>query len=357
MGRICPKCGSEEGPFIGPLCSRCFTEVHRVAELPEELEMRYCRSCGAYRLQGEWISGPENEGEAVREYSIIVLGQRAKPSAYLDEVFVKDALARYEGHGAYTVLVKVGGRKGGAEVEEERRVRVKVLAQTCPSCLKRKSGTGHGAVIQIRPLIGRLSEEHRREIEALLGTSEERLRSAVISMEVLKEGIDVTVEDQNAARILANKIKGRFGGFVNESFKLKSVKRGERRGVLSISTRIVNAELGTLLAYGSQRALFAGINRGMVVLLDAYSGEVLERDMEEVSKYKLAGESPPGELMRLRYLGESEGELLFQDEKGRVLEFSRGEVKVVTGRLRQGQNYTAYLLEGLLYLMGEGFEG
>ncbi|MCS7106728.1 MAG: 60S ribosomal export protein NMD3 [Acidilobaceae archaeon] len=357
MGRICPRCGSERGPFIGPLCSRCFSEVYRVAELPEELELRYCRSCGAYKLLGEWVSGPGEEGEAVREYAILVLGQKAKPSVHLDEVSVRDAVTRYEGHGAYTVLVKVRGRRGDAEVEEERKVRVKVLAQLCPSCLKRKSGTGHQAVIQIRPLIGRLSEEYRREIEALLGTSEERLRSAVISLETLKEGIDVTVEDQSAARILANKIKGRFGGFVSESFKLKSIRGGERRGVLSISTRIVNAEPGSLLAYGSQRVLFAGIGRGRVILLDAYSGEVMERDLEEVSKYKFAEESPPGELMRLRYLGEGEGELLFQDEEGRVLEFSREAVRMISGRLRQGQNYMAYLLENALYLMGEGFEG
>ncbi|MFZ8792368.1 MAG: NMD3-related protein, partial [Acidilobaceae archaeon] len=56
-GRICPRCGRSNVGFVGVLCSDCYVEVYGVASVPGSLDFTYCKICGSYKLQGQWVEG------------------------------------------------------------------------------------------------------------------------------------------------------------------------------------------------------------------------------------------------------------------------------------------------------------
>lgn len=355
-GRICPRCGRANVGFVGALCSSCYVEVYGVAEVPSVVELTYCRMCGSYKYQGQWVEGLESLEETVREYTYIVLSQKLKPTQFIEEAWVKDveisgSEARWEAR------ITVNGRSGSVVVSDSRIVRVKVNATVCPSCMRRLSKTGYTAVVQVRPLIGGSTADLERRLEKLVAQMEARVKGSIISVERVKNGVDILVEDQNVARMIAAKLRSTLGGSVTETFKVTGVKPGGgRKGILTISVRVLNVKPGSLIAYQGVPHIVVGEVAKGLQLLNTHTGEITFVGYEDLGKATmLDARDYVGTLLKHLKLSRIDGEnLLFTDVGGgQTLSINVNQAIVLSGALALGKSYLAYLLKGKLYIVGE----
>ncbi len=357
IGRMCPRCGRSGEGFVGALCSGCYVEVYGVAVVPESLELPYCRVCGSYRLQGQWIEGSGRLKDTVMEYVYVFLSQRLKPTMFVEEVWVKgvDVLEDVV-RDVMSVKVSIAGRSGSIVLNDSKIVRVRVNMVVCPSCTRRLSKTGYGAVIQVRPLVGGLGEDVRVKLERLLSKLEFRVRSSIISIERVRNGFDILVEDQSVARIIAGKVKAAFGGYTIETFKVTGVKQGGgRKGILTIAVRISNVKPGYVVAYSGTPHMVIDSSSHGLKLLNMNTGSLTTISYEDLAGVELLGdrEYSLGVLRKLQ-LSRIEGDnLVFKDlDSGREILASIGGVRVLRGNLILGEVYIAYLLGDKLHLVG-----
>jgi nonsense-mediated mRNA decay protein 3 len=341
---------------VGALCASCYVEVYGVAVLPEVLELTYCRVCGSYKLQGQWVEGSGELLGTVREYSYILLSQKLKPTVNVDEVWIEDVeVVESAEKGVLSVRVSIVGRAGSTSVSESRIVKVKVNTSVCPSCARRISKTGYSAIVQVRPLTGDFGDDTRRRLEKLLSKLEARVRSSIISIERSKNGFDILVDDQNVARIIAGRIKATFGGYITETFKVTGVKRGGgRKGVLTVAVRILNVKPGDVIAYSGAPHIVVESGSQGLTLVNMSTGDRVTVDYESlVGVELLKAEDYAGGMLRRLQLSRIEGEnLVFKDVSGGELRIPLGYVRVLRGDLTLGGVYLAYLLRGTLYLVG-----
>jgi len=295
--------------------------------------------------------------ETLREYAFIVLSQKLKPSQGIEEAWVRDVRVRGEARGVVELEVVIAGRHGSLEVSESRIVKVAVHAAMCPSCMRKASKTGYTAVIQIRPVIGEFTGEVRRRLERILAKLEARVRSSIISVEEVRNGVDILVEDQNVARIIASKLRSSFGGSVVETFKVTGVKPGGgRKGILTIAVRLLNVEPGYIIAYsGAPHIVLGGGPQGLQ-LLNMETGDVVGVGYDDLGKaLVLDANSYVGVKLKRLSLDRVEGsQAVFRDiAGGGELQVKLEDVIVLRGGLVPGGVYLAYLLGRKAYILGE----
>lgn len=356
-GRICPRCGRSDRGFVGVLCSDCYVEVYGVASVPRSLDFTYCKICGSYKLQGQWVEGSGGLEDTVKEYVYILLSQKLKPTTFIEEAWVE----RVEVLGGMLkdvvdVRVLLAGSLGSTQVKELKVVRVKINAVVCPLCTKRASKTGHNAVVQIRPLIGSLGEDVRLVLEDLLSRLEVRARSSIISVERVRNGFDILVEDQGVARIIAGKVKAVFGGHVIETFKVTGARRGGgRKGILTIAVRIYNIKPGDVIAFSGAPHIVVGGDQHRLRLVNMSTGDLAIVNYEDLAGAELldAKEYAGSVLRRLQLSRVEGGNLVFEDiATGGEYAIPMEGVRILRGDLELGGVYLAYLLGSRLYLIG-----
>lgn len=356
--RICPKCGRGDRPFIGFLCDLCYVSEFGVAEIPRSIDFTYCRVCGSYKHQGLWVDGVGGVSETLSEYLLIVLSQKIKPTRYIDEAWVRDiSVGAVEEPGVHHVKVTISGKSGGVEVGEVKTVRVKVSTTVCPSCSKRATKTGYNAVVQVRPAIGPLDSAFKAELWSILEDLGARARSSIISVDEVKEGVDILVDDQNVARIIASKLKARWGGVVSASFKTTGSKPGGgRKGVLALSVKVLNVRAGTLVSYMGSPHIYVGPTSRGVLLVDLGRGSTVEARLEDLAKSRVlnAGDYVGYNILVYRFTADLGGSLYFIDEsRGSKVEVEKSRVKLYAGSLKVGGYYLVYQLGDQLYVLGE----
>ncbi len=359
---MCPRCGRSDRSFIGALCVNCYVEVYGVASIPENLDLTYCKTCGSYKLQGQWVEGSEDPRDTVREYAYIVLSQKLKPTTFIEEAWIEevDVLENVPGE-VMNVKVSIAGRSGSTVASESRIVKVKVNIATCPSCSRKLSKTGYTAIVQVRPVIGGLEEGIRRRLERFLSKQEARVRSSIISIERVGNGFDILVEDQNVARMIASKIKAAFGGYTSETFKVTGVKRGGgRKGILTIAVRISNVKLGDVIAYQGAPHMVIDSSQHGLRLVNMVTGNEVTVEYESLVGVELLNvKDYVGSMLRRLQLSRIEGDnLVFKDTSGGgEIKASIRDTRILKGHLTLGGMYLAYLLGNKLYIVGElGFE-
>lgn len=356
-GRICPRCGRSNVSFVGALCSECFLEVYGVASIPGILDITYCRVCGSYKYQGQWVEGSGDVDETIREYALITLSQKLKPSMGIEETWVRDIVIQGRERGGLIELrVTVAGRTGSLEIIESKLVKVKAIATLCPSCMRKLSKTGYNAVIQVRPLIGDLTVDFKNRLERLLSKLEARVKDSIISIEDTRNGYDILVEDQNVAKMIANKIRSTFGGSITETFKVTGSKPGGgRKGILTLSVRVLNVKPGDLIAYTGAPHIVIGETSQGLRLINVNTGTIIEVSYDNlVGSRLLDSRGYSGGLLKRLKLLRIEGEtIIFKDlDRGGESRVDVSKVVVLRGALELNGLYLAYQLRDKLYILG-----
>ena len=284
----CIRCGRNVETLVdGRLCPDCFLELYGLGEPPPRLQLTVCPRCGSFRYEGRWLPPP---GGGLEEVAALLFQARFKPAEPVEYYRVESVeLDTDEGYA----LVEVAGRLRGVEGEARARYRVPLQLswRVCPLCLRKASGAPE-AIVQIRGPNGRLDPVDREAVEEILSSLDEGVAEAVISVDEVREGIDVKMADKHAARALAARLRSTLAARVRESHKLITQRRDGRKVTrLTLSVRLPFFTEGSLVEYEGKPARVEEIRGGYVYVRPL--GSTRSRRLRVEEAWKRLGELEP----------------------------------------------------------------
>ena len=204
LERICPKCGTSKGQFIGSFCTDCYLKDHELVQLPEKIEVEHCKVCNKIMYKGKWHEQtPENLE------SLVKLNIKTK------EMGSEKISIDLEPMGDNTTLATVvtTGLIQNQEVTIEKETQLVPKDVMCDPCMRVQSYY-HEAILQIRFKDEKpteiKNEKIKNEVQQLLFFEKKKDPLAdVIAIKKAKNGLDFFICSKKAARktsaILASK--------------------------------------------------------------------------------------------------------------------------------------------------------
>lgn len=253
----CARCYRElEGVSVENLCLECFVSTRGI-DLVHRVELEACQVCGRVRIGGRWLADDRELLKAIRE--------RVR-STY------RKALGKYglevneaEVSGEDFRIVLTDGEKRSSVYG---KLNQKVKKTVCPICVREKTER-HESIIQLRFEARRDREEIATIARNILGSLPSERSSDVISVEELREGVDIKVHSHSAARSIVSYIRSRYPAEVKETHKLITERGGKRRSMLTISVRLLEAGGPRVALLRGRPALITEVHPGRLRVLTA----------------------------------------------------------------------------------------
>jgi len=222
---FCPRCGEEKEHFAGKICVDCYLDENEVVEVPDNLRMTVCFSCGAVKVDGWVEEGIERAAARLVRDEIETAGELDNVVTNLDVREVLPNLLK----GTLTVEGSVGGRR----VATSREVGIDLDTGVCKRCSRASQGY-YEAVLQVRGSDRVILDEEVEKILSVASKLAEAVSSAggekpfVSRVEEVSGGFDLYLGDSKTGKELAHKLKSRFGGETTESASLIGEQDGQR---------------------------------------------------------------------------------------------------------------------------------
>lgn len=251
--RFCARCGKRvetQSSLLKGLCTDCYLEVYGFAELPRSINVTLCNGCGAYKAGGRWLPSPGDLGGSIQAAVEAELLPNVSPASEVSSLTLEELGIRMESSHTGSILARFSVvLRNGVKAEREAHIPLKVSYGLCPQCIRR-AGKAYEAIIQVRGEGGRLSHRQWLEVERFLSTLPRRLAESIGEVEELREGVDLKVTDQGAARIIAAKLRERFAAKVVETHKVVGRRRdGKAKVRTTYSVRLPGIVEGEKLIY------------------------------------------------------------------------------------------------------------
>jgi nonsense-mediated mRNA decay protein 3 len=350
-GRFCYRCGISEkegGPLIEGLCQVCFRKENPLLLLEEEINTELCQNCGSYRKHGTWVDPETYEledlifevadnalieaiegllGEKVRHYEILSMDELER----ITELSVGEAVVAFEPvewHIEYFPAIVTYGVRLKARIhelqrelhDEKKHVTVYVRQTICPRC-SRFLGGYFEAILQVRAEGRPLGEAERREVEDIVSQKIDEImrkdRMGFIQDTIEKdEGLDFYMGSKGSARKLAQAIRDRFGGTINEAYELVGIDRQTSKEVYrtSVSVRIPKFQRGDVVTD----------RHGKVYLVEHVDGRGIElRNLETQERERMDWKTAKRDDLR---------EIEYETEEAMVTSIRRDEVQFMDMR-------------------------
>lgn len=173
--KFCPACGRETEKLFDKLCESCFSENHKLAELPEKIKIRLCSNCG--KIEGvARIRRLDEDGMKKIIRNKIKVDGKITSMKIRGKAIGKNINLEVEIHGLLN---------GDIEKSDVLKTRIEIKERLCETCGKVKGGY-YEVVIQIR-------SEDKDKIENALGVLENMIRKkgVMTKIEEKKEGVDI----------------------------------------------------------------------------------------------------------------------------------------------------------------------
>ncbi len=367
------KCISCGGPLdtdaFGGLCKKCYVEKVGIASIPSKIRFVYCSECGSFKYQRGWNEGLESIEDTLIEFVKFYLAGKMKTSERIGDAWIEEArLARpFEGPGIYDVIIRIKGLDptGREELVDDVVVKLEAAVSVCPTCTARITGRGYEAEVKVRGAIGPLSGEKLRAVKRALNALARGVGRYIAKIEEADGGVNIYLTDQQAARVLAGKLRSMFGGEVIESYKLVGRKpSGKRKGRLTISVRIPEFRPGDMIIVGDRKYIFLSTMKGGLLVVDAERGKetVLKLTAKDYKKNVrvVRLEEVGGEARRVMLLSKDGPTMVFLDadkDFQDVIEIPSSNVKVYVDGFEPGQVYLAYRIGNNMYVVARESSG
>ncbi len=271
--RFCARCGrrvESQSSLLKGLCTDCYLEVYGFAELPRSINVTLCSGCGAYRAGGRWLPSPGGIGESIQAAVEAALLSSVSPTSEVSSITLEELDISMESSHRGSIMARFSVTlRNGSRVEREIRTLLKVSYGLCPQCTRR-AGKVYEAIIQVRSEGGRLSHRQWMEVERFISTLPRRLAESIGEVEELREGVDLKITDQGAARIIAAKLRDRFAAKVVETHKVIGRRRdGKVKVRITYSVRLPSIVEGEKLIYRGDLVTVERISDNRVYLRNA----------------------------------------------------------------------------------------
>lgn len=273
----CPICGREESsslPFVGGLCIDCYFKKHPLNF--DKVVIKTCKICGRSLVKGVWEYLDE---ERIRSYVLSEMEKQIRK------------VVRPLGFNVYSQVAGEGGQfyvyneKGAYAFEFP--ISYSIEYTICPECHAKKFGISE-ATIQLRTFSGPNDAELEKAMR-LLNKLPGNLKESIVSVEEMREGIDIEISDQASAKMIASFISDKLGAEVKHSYKLVSEKGGRKRTKLSISVRLGKKELPPVVEFKGQPAAVIGYKGNEVRLYifnERREVRITSREVENLKRFE-----------------------------------------------------------------------
>lgn len=297
MKGFCYRCGYE-GDLIEGLCSKCYSQLNPLIEVPNEIKVEVCHMCGSYKRK-TW--------QDPKEQSLYEILDEIAYSA------VKDNIKKLENDVKIDIIPNEpqqlpGGKKSRVVIPvsiecfgkspnekeyrtEKKEVTVYLTMVQCPRCSRYMSNY-YEATLQIRAMNRFLTDEERKELDEFVRSEvDKRLkkdRMAFISKFIQqKEGLDYQIGSMGGARNIASAIKSKYGGKTQETAKLVGVEKdtGKNQYRITIVVRIPEYSVGDIVEYKDKPYKVLSMNENKLFMEDiGGKGDKISLNWNEVEK-------------------------------------------------------------------------
>ncbi|MHC1631820.1 MAG: 60S ribosomal export protein NMD3 [Methanotrichaceae archaeon] len=264
LNSVCPRCGRSSR--IG-LCDQCRLESMILLDCSDRIEVILCSICGAQLIQGKWqlVSSPIEDlvFEAAKN-AIKVHKDIENPQVTLT-INQKNATQ-------YFVEVSLTGEFEGLIAKEECSMIVTVRRIACDRC-SRMAGRYYEAIVQIRGKDRLPSQQELNECTQIAGLQTEKSldngdqMSFIQDIKKVKGGIDIVVGSTQQGRHIAKSILDKFGGRIQESYKLIGRKEGKDVYRTNILVRLPRFEIGDILRFKRSILEVIGFDRKKTICI------------------------------------------------------------------------------------------
>jgi len=260
---ICVECGKRTDKLFNGMCIDCYINSKRFFEFPHEIEIKVCRNCGAYNIDGEWKH--ENMKKLLREYILKnIKGElNCQPSIDFDRGIIR-CESSFEGR----------------RILEEGKFRIKIKKRLCDKCSLMKGGYFE-AILQIR----KMNKEMEKEMENIVKRRVNEANSFIMKKEKIKDGMDFYIGNKKVAHSIAMELKNIYKAEYKSSSSLVGMKDGQEIYRDTYLVRLPEYKVGTFIKLNN--TIYRIESMGKKIELRSLSGERKYVYRNEIKKAKI----------------------------------------------------------------------
>lgn len=236
---FCVECGAE-GKVYESLCEKCFLERHKLAELPEFLDIEMCKECGNFLVGSKWIKEPQERVVDMIIDRAISYENIVDNSHFKVQFFPEDEMN-------IAIVVECDMFVDDLRTSKEIQSKVRFKPSQCVNCTRKKSHY-YEAVLQIRADRRGLSEE---EMDAVYEYVNERVDGAsdafISEEEKIHGGWDFHLSSKALARNISKELASMYGAQEESSAKLIGMKEGKELYRVTHSVRLPQYKVGDVI--------------------------------------------------------------------------------------------------------------
>jgi len=219
MAKFCPNCGTEKGPFYRGFCRDCFIAKHKLAEIPEKIELEKCNKCLKVMVSGRLAELNDSVLEKMIE----------KKTRIFELESPKFEFKFSDSDSGISAEIKIFGTLDSRPVFFEGKTQIVFKAMQCDNCMKQVSYY-HEAIIQLR-------SEDKKKLENALEKTKELVHSSgkkfplavIIDIKKSKNGYDLLVGSSKSAVMAARQIAKKFDSKIIVSSKLIGLDKKQKQ--------------------------------------------------------------------------------------------------------------------------------
>ncbi|WP_292460218.1 60S ribosomal export protein NMD3 [Methanothermococcus sp.] len=278
MRGFCYRCG-HEGELLDGLCKICYSQLHPLFNIPDEIKVEVCHMCGSYKRRTWQDPKGRDLYEILDEIAYYATKDNLKTAHKNINIEIIPQEPRQLPGGKKSrveipVKIIATGKLPGEDEErtEEKDIVVYLIMVQCPRCSRYMSNY-YEATLQVRAMNRFLTEEEKKELDDFVkNETNKRLkkdRMAFISKFIpQKEGLDYQIGSMGGARNIASVIKSKYGGKINETAKLVGVEKdtGKNQYRITIVVRIPEYKVGDVVEYNNEPHEVVSMNENKLYL-------------------------------------------------------------------------------------------
>ena len=245
---FCPKCGTEIEKLYGTLCNDCFFEGFILSEIKSVIHIKICPSCKSVFDRNKW-SDSHNIDELVIESveKLLFIHNDAK----VIEIYIEPIQRTPH---KYFVSIVVNATVMGTQISKKLNSEVRIVRESCDRCSRMSAGYFEG-IVQIRGTNRVLTDDEKKMCvditNATLNQMQKKgVRLAFISNSIdFKDGIDLYIGSNSAARHICKAISSELGGTFSESPKLFGQRDGKNIYRITFLIRLFEFRKGDVILF------------------------------------------------------------------------------------------------------------
>jgi|GEM_PF-2238532 nonsense-mediated mRNA decay protein 3 len=312
MNIKCIKCGKEDAVSMG-LCSDCLNQVLMLKVQPMQLTV--CRKCGGVMVGKHWIYNfSPKDAESLARKSVSINGSKFT----LDSVSLSDL--SFEKETAKGLVTYSGN--DGVHGHQLTDIPVIIGSISCPRCNK-ISGSSYEAIVQIRPLSGKISEIFGEALASTLeyATQSENSKSNryIMKQHSVQGGYDLYLGSKSFAESIVSRMNANFFCEVTKTKKMFGREEGYDTYRYTYLVKVVDFDMGSVIYMNDNEYLVSSISQSAIKLISVEDGLHVQVTRNEFIHSRVRLSEMRAEVSDYMVISTDQDEAMLMDPAGKQI--------------------------------------